>query len=204
MASLTALLFGATIAIAIGPIALLIINVAATAGLRAGLASGTGAAAADFSYALVAFLAGGAAVRLLLGHRHTLQIAASLLLIVFGAWLAARALREPNSRAGTLPNSLLHRPFASTYSLTVVNPLTIIAFAGFAPQLPLADSPALAVWYAACVALGSLAVQFALALGGGALGRALEQGRGLRIMNGLSGAGIAAFGFAGLVRPFTR
>jgi hypothetical protein len=49
MASLTALLFGATIAIAIGPIALLIINVAATAGLRPGLAAGSGAAAADFS-----------------------------------------------------------------------------------------------------------------------------------------------------------
>ena len=84
-----------------------------------------------------------------------------------------------------------------------MNPLTVILFAGFAPQLPLADSPALAAWYAACVALGSLAGQVAHALGGGALGRALQRGHGLRIVNGLSGAGIAAFGVAGLASPLT-
>jgi threonine/homoserine/homoserine lactone efflux protein len=152
---------------------------------------------------MMAFLAGSAAAGLLLDHRHGIQVAASLVLVGFGAWLAARALRRSASRARALPEALLSRPFTSTYTLTVVNPLTIIAFAGFAPQLPLADSPALAAWYASCVALGSLAVQSALALGGGALGRALEHGQGLRIMNALSGAGIAAFGIAGLAGPVT-
>lgn len=55
---LKTLVFGATLAIAIGPIGLLIIDHAARGGLRMGLSSALGAASGDLTYALVALAAG--------------------------------------------------------------------------------------------------------------------------------------------------
>jgi threonine/homoserine/homoserine lactone efflux protein len=200
MPELGALAFGATIAIAIGPIALLIINVAASAGLRSGLASAAGAAAADFSYALLTFFAGTAASRVLAEHRVAAQLMASMLLLGFGVWIAAGALRTGDLLSPPIPGSLLRHPFVSVYALTIANPLTIIAFAGFAPQLPLAGSATLAAWYATCVGFGSLAGQMTLAGGGSVLGRLLAKRGGLRLMSLASGVGIVAFGVAGLAR----
>jgi threonine/homoserine/homoserine lactone efflux protein len=55
---LTSFLFGITIAIAVGPITLLIVNNSINCGISNGIRSGAAAATADFTYALVAFLAG--------------------------------------------------------------------------------------------------------------------------------------------------
>jgi hypothetical protein len=54
MIFLHAFVFGVTLALAVGPIALLIIRYAAANGLRAGLASAGGAALADLTYATIA------------------------------------------------------------------------------------------------------------------------------------------------------
>lgn len=202
MASLTALLFGVTIAMAIGPIALLIVNASVSASFGIGIRSAFGAAAGDFTYALVAFLAGSFATRTIAGHRQILTVVASLVLVALGIWLAACALMETGEIRHTLPEAFLKRPLQTTYVLTLINPLTIVAFAGLASLFKLAGAPVLAVWYAFCAFLGSLGVQLALALGGAGLGRLLRNQRHLRFINFVSGAGIAAFGMVGLLREF--
>ncbi|MGE0029949.1 MAG: hypothetical protein AB7T20_02370 [Steroidobacteraceae bacterium] len=85
------------------------------------------------------------------------------------------------------------------FLLTLVNPMTIVVFAGFVPQLPLAGSLPAAVTLAIALAAGSYAVAFAVAAAGAVLGRALP-GRGWqRAINLAAAAGILAFGLTGLL-----
>jgi threonine/homoserine/homoserine lactone efflux protein len=200
MASFTALLLGATVAIAIGPIALLIVNASASAGLGTGVSSAFGAAIGDFTFALVAFLAGSLATSVLIAHKHVISMLGSLVLLAFGIWVILRALRGTIQVRQVLPQGFLARPLQTTYVLTLLNPLTILAFAGFAPLFNPVRAPELAIWHALCVGLGSLAVQLTLALGGAGLGRLLRIERSLQLLNFISGIGIAGFGIAGLLR----
>ncbi len=80
----------------------------------------------------------------------------------------------------------------------MLNPLTIVAFAGFAGQLPLAGSTLRAVVLALAVFLGSIVVQLFLALTGAQFGRRLTNPSVLRALNAASGIGIIAFGLVGL------
>jgi hypothetical protein len=80
MDELRALFFGATVAAAIGPIALLIIHNGMRHGLAAALASAAGVAAADFVYAVLAFTAGSQLASLLEHDRQTLALAAARLI----------------------------------------------------------------------------------------------------------------------------
>ena len=158
---LRSFLFGMTLAAAVGPIALLIVNCGISRGFRAAFAAGCGAAVADLLSAMLAFIAG-----------------AQLL-----AWLADK--QDGFRRLSSL-------------LLTLVNPLTVLVFVGFAGQLPLGSSVRTAAALALAVFAGSLMVQTVLALGGAALTRVLSNSRWQRLLNGLSGAAIAAFGLHGM------
>lgn len=204
MSSLTAFLFGITVALAIGPIALIIINASATAGANVGTRCAFGAAFADFTFAMVAFLAGSFVQRALVAHRPFISWFASLILICLGVWMAARARGQGNAVGASFPDVFRKHPLRATYVLTIVNPLTILAFVAFSPMLGQTLSPLRAIWYAVCVLLGSLIIQLGLAMGGAGLGRLLRSQWHLRLLNLLSGAGIALFGVAGLVREILR
>ena len=207
MPALKAFAFGVTMAIAIGPIALLIVQTAMSRGLRAGAFAGLGAGLADLTYGLVAFFAGHALTPTLEAHAGAIRAAASGVLVAFGLWMVYGALRRPNGAvaAGDPDDGAPSRapaagsPLFTTYALTIVNPMTVIAFLGFAPQLPLAGSAWRAAAYAFCLFAGSVCVQLLLALGGAGLGRLVKDRRWIRALNAASGLGIAAFGIAGLV-----
>lgn len=202
MPSFTAFLFGVTVAIAIGPIALLIVNASASTSLGTGVSSAIGAAVGDFTFALVAFLVGSLVVDVLVAHRYIVSILASLVLVAFGAWLAIHAVRRSPEKDRALPETFLRRSLQTTYVLTMLNPLTIVAFVGLAPLYNGVRSPLLAFWYALCAGVGSLSIQLLLALGGAGVGRVLRRRRNLRLLNFVSGVGIAAFGLAGLAHLF--
>jgi threonine/homoserine/homoserine lactone efflux protein len=196
---LRAFAFGFTIALAVGPIALLILNQAAAAGLGVGLRCALGAALADLTYALVAFLAGEAVAPALEAHRGPVRLLASAVLALFGlrmAWGGLRGLSAPAAAArAALPP---RRALAGTYLLTLVNPLTVVAFAGFAGQLTLSGSPWRALPHALALGLGSALVQVALALCGALLGSGpLRDPRRLAGLLLLSGVGVLAFAVAG-------
>ena len=78
--------------------------------------------------------------------------------------------------------------------------MTLVMFAGFVPQLPVAGSLAAAVGYALALAAGSAAVGVSFAAAGAALGRAMPGDRGRRAISLAAAAGIVGFGVYGLVK----
>lgn len=190
-----ALVFGMVLAGSIGPIALLIFGSAARRGFAAGCFAGLGAALADLVYALLAFSAGALLLPALEQHATAIRIASALLLTGLGVWML---LRRPAETAAAPAQQATHL-LLPVFLLTLVNPMTLVVFAGFVPQLPLAGSLPRAVTLAFALAAGSFAVAFAIAATGAALGAALP-GRGWqRAINLASATGIVAFGLAGFV-----
>ena len=202
MIFLRAVAFGVTLAIAIGPIALLIIRYAATEGFTAGLASACGAALADFTYAIVALSVGMVIAPVLNTYSAQIHSIAAIMLIVFGGWLAWSAIRPiPPNAYVTKPltrGQQRRTPFFTTYALTMANPLTVIAFLAFIGQLQSDASTAIRATAAMGLFLGSLSVQVALASGGAVLGRLATGRRSIQVLNVVSGTGIALFGMVGL------
>lgn len=197
MIFVTALLFGATLGVAVGPIALLITNTGLRYGAWAGVRAGLGAATADFFYALVAFTAGAALAPALDANREPIELGAALLLIGFGAWMLRGALTAQSApmEKGAAPG----RPFLTTLSLTIVNPLTVLLFMGFTAHLPTDPDTVTVLLAAACLFLGSLSMQMVFALGGAGLARVLKNPAVIRRLNIASALGIVAFGVAGLI-----
>lgn len=194
-----AFVFGAVVAGAIGPIALLVFGTAARQGFVAGAFAGLGAALADFLYALAAFSIGALVMPLVAAHEKTIAIGCALLLIGLGAFMLLRLARGGEEAAVPRPASQALMP---TFLLTIVNPMTLVVFAGIVPQLPVAGSFANAAALAFALAAGSAGVQLAIAGSGAALGRAMPGESGRRAVTAAAAAGIVAFGIYGLASAF--
>ncbi|MEX1993299.1 MAG: LysE family transporter [Steroidobacteraceae bacterium] len=189
------LAFGVILAGSIGPIALLIIATAARRGTAAGCFAGLGAALADFAYALLAFTTGALLLPLLDAHATAIRVACAALLIGLGLALLLRRADAAGAAPAPRPAAQALLP---TFLLTLVNPLTLVVFTGFVPQLPVAGSLPTAAWLAFALFLGSLSVQTALAIAGSLLGAALPGARWQRLISRASALGVLAFGLAGL------
>ncbi|HEY7741090.1 MAG TPA: LysE family transporter [Steroidobacteraceae bacterium] len=187
------LLFGAVLAGSIGPIALLIFGTAARRGFAAGVFAAAGAALADFAYALAAFSIGALVLPRLAAHQGAVRIASASLLVALGLLML---LRRPADAAA--PAQPAARMLLPVFLLTLVNPMTIVVFAGFVPQLPLAGSLPVAAWLAFGLGVGSLSVAVAVAGAGALLGAALPGPGWRRAISAVSAIGILAFGIAGL------
>lgn len=124
---LTGLLAGVAIAAPVGPIGLLCIRRSMVAGRGAGLATGLGAAAADGTYGL-AVATGIAASGLIAHYGDQMQIFGGVLLLLIGLNTARGFWRaRPNAVASSGGGRLISA-FASTYLLTLSNPMTMLAF----------------------------------------------------------------------------
>lgn len=187
------LLFGAVLAGSIGPIALLIFGTAARRGFAAGFFAAAGAALADLAYALTAFSIGALVLPLLAAHQAAVRITSASLLVALGVLMLLRRPAEAEAPAQPAVRMLL-----PVFLLTLVNPMTLVVFAGFVPQLPLAGSLPVAVWLALALGIGSLAVATAVAGAGALLGAALPGAGWRRAISAASALGILAFGIAGL------
>lgn len=192
-----AFVFGVIVSGTVGPIALLIFGTGARQGFATGALAALGAALADFLYALLAFLLGALVLPVLVEHRHAIDVACALLLIAFGAWMMISQLRQ--GPAPTAPTSGT-RVFLPVFLLTALNPMTLVIFAGFVPQLPVAGSPLVATGLALALGAGSVTVGAGFAAAGAALGKAMPGERGRRAVSLAAAAGILAFGILGLVR----
>jgi threonine/homoserine/homoserine lactone efflux protein len=198
---LRGLAMGFAIAAPVGPIGVLCIRRTLAQGRAAGLLSGLGAATADAFYSSVAAFGLTAISGLLVAQRTWLGLLGGIFLCYLGArtFLAAPA-REP---ARTPPGGLAGA-YASTLALTLANPLTILSFAAVFAGMGLgagAGSFGNAALLVLGVFLGSavwwLALSTGVSLLRGGLGVA-----GLRWVNRLSGAVIAAFGAAAILSVF--
>ncbi len=192
-----ALAFGVVVAAAIGPIALLIFETAARRGFVAGACAGLGAALADLAYALLALTMGALLLPPLAAHAFAVRIACALLLTALGATMLLRAGAEVAAGAPQPPRAAA-RALLPTFLLTLVNPMTLVVFAGFVPQLPVAGSLSAAGSLALALFAGSLLVQTALACAGAVLGALLPGARAQRGIRMAAAAGMLAFGLHGL------
>jgi arginine exporter protein ArgO len=168
--SLTAgIVAGLAVAVPLGAIGVLIIDLGVRGGFRPAFLAGLGTATADGLYAIVAAAAGLAVGAWLVPAERTIQLVAAGVLAAVGI-TGLLALRRPATRAPAPPAD--GRLVARFLALTAVNPTTAATFAGLMVALP-AVARAAAPGKAAFVvgAFGaSLAWQTTLA-GGGALMR---------------------------------
>jgi threonine/homoserine/homoserine lactone efflux protein len=188
-------LIGLSIAAPVGPIGVLCIRRSLTHGRTVGFVSGLGAATADAVYALIAALGLTALTRALVAHTAWLQLAGGAFMLGLGLSLLRAPPRPAESAAGARTSLLA--AFASTFALTLTNPMTILSFigifAGLGAETFSGGTAVLGVF------LGSAAWWLFLATAAGWFSGRLQRG-GLRVVNIASGVIIAGFGAAQIFR----
>jgi threonine/homoserine/homoserine lactone efflux protein len=190
-------LVGLIIAVPAGPVGVLCIRRTIFNGRLAGFVSGMGAATADAIFGIIAGFGLTFVSDLLLDYQEWLRLGGGVFLLLIGTRaLFAEPIADAKSQRD--PETLL-TDFASTFALTLTNPITILAFLAIFAGIGFTGDEAtlagaailvLGVW------LGSLLWWGALALGAGMLrhsfGRRhlvwINRGSGGILM--LSGAGL--------------
>ena len=194
---LRSLIIGFTIAMAVGPITLLVVRRTIEHGGIYGLISGLGVAAADATYGGVAAFGLAALTTFLMSVHVLLGLIGGAVIVLIGL----RTMRaRPIGPAQDVARPGLVGAFASIYALTMTNPLTIVLYAG--------------VFAAIGIGVGGSFIDAAIATAAILAGSALwwlvlcsvvawVRGRvsttALLWVNRLSGAGLVAFGVLALL-----
>jgi threonine/homoserine/homoserine lactone efflux protein len=197
MSYIQTFIFGITLAISIGPIAILILNQSINCGFKNGALCGIGAATADLTYAITAFTAGSLLLPLLERQKESIPIVSSVVLIVFSFWMIYSTLKKRCSGNNQKYTLACKWPFLTTYGLTIVNPLTIVVFAGYA-GLVSADGHGNSFIHALVIFIASFTIQILIALAGSKLARFFSNQRTLLYFNLASSVGIMVIGISKL------
>jgi len=187
---------GYGIAIPVGPVAVLIIELGVRRGFRLAAPAGLGAATADGLYALLAVLAGAAIAQLLEPITSALQVIAVVVLTVIalrGFWAALYHARIGIPEDAELP-ARPGRTYLRFLAITLLNPTTILYFAALILGRPeLGSGPAERTAFIVGAALASTSWQLFLAL----LGSLFHQRLPWQVQLGISILGNAVvLGFA--------
>jgi len=194
---LRGLIIGFSIAAPVGPIGVLCIRRTLADGRLHGLASGLGAASADAIYGSIAGFGLTAISGFLVAQGDWLRLIGGVFLVYLGA---RTFLTRPAERPAGAAGRGLASAYASTFALTLTNPVTILSFAAIFAGLGLAEREA---DYGAAVALvagvfsGSAAWWLLLSGGVSLFRRAFTPSR-MRWINRLSGAVLTGFGVLAL------
>ncbi|HUU54991.1 MAG TPA: LysE family transporter, partial [Armatimonadota bacterium] len=191
---LKGLAIGFSIAAPVGPISLLCIRRSLAHGRAAGLASGMGAAAADGIYGAVAAFGLTSVSGFLVAQQQLFGMVGGVLLVGLGAQIS---LSLPPAEGAGSNRVTLARAYASTFVLTLSNPVTILMFAAIFAGLGIAAAADVgsAALLTAGVFLGSAVWWVILSAGVGA-SKSRFSPRTLVWVNRISGAVIAGFGIA--------
>lgn len=123
------LIAGYGIAIPVGAVAILIVNMGMRCGFKIGFSAGAGAAAADVIYATIAVVTGTALVYLFAPIAPWLRIISGLLLLGMGIWGLWKGLKHAKRDSKTAEVCGAVQMFGQFLGITIVNPLTIVYFA---------------------------------------------------------------------------
>ena len=191
------MIIGLTLAVPVGPIALLCIQRAVTDGRLHGIVSGLGVATADSFYAAVTILGLTAISGLIIANQFSLRLAAGLVLIFVGIriFFSIPALMSVKTEHETY-----FKDYLSMVAITIANPLTLIFFIAILPGFGVVfyeNSVLTASEFVGGVFLGSTLWWIIIC---GAIGsvRSLISADHLRQINRISGLLIVCFG-AGLL-----
>jgi threonine/homoserine/homoserine lactone efflux protein len=122
---LKGLALGFSIAAPVGPIGVLCIRRTLAEGRAAGMLTGMGAATADAIYGCIAAFGLTAVSALLVSHVFYLRLVGGLFLCSLGI---KTLLAQPNTNSALASSRGLAGAYASTFALTLSNPMTILAF----------------------------------------------------------------------------
>jgi arginine exporter protein ArgO len=139
-AFLTGVLAGYGIAIPVGAIAILIVEVGIRCGFRCAFFAGAGAASADSLYAGLAVIGGAALAELVESVDQPLRIISAFVLAAIAVAGLRRVRRKQRPIEISFPD---RRELAGTYArfvgLTVINPTTVVYFAAVIVGLGVAN-----------------------------------------------------------------
>jgi len=168
---------GYGIAIPVGAIALLIVQVGVKCGFRCAFMAGAGAATADLVYAGLAVVGGAALARVIDSAGSAFRILSGIVLVVIAVVGLRRATRPVETIDVVMPNrSELAGTYARFVGLTIINPTTIIYFAAVVVGLGVASELTAAggVAFALGAFLASLSWQTLLAVVGASAGKRMS------------------------------
>jgi threonine/homoserine/homoserine lactone efflux protein len=191
-------LIGLSIAAPVGPIGVLCIRRTLAEGRLAGLVSGLGAATADALYGCIAGFGLTVISSLLVSQQAWLRLVGGLFLGYLGV---KTLLARPAQQAAAVKDRSLLGTYASTFLLTLTNPMTILSFAAIFAGLGLGQTHGDYVSAGLLVLgvfLGS-ATWWLLLSGSVGVFRAKFPATGLLWVNRISGIIILGFGVVALV-----
>jgi len=196
---LKGLIIGFAIAAPVGPIGVLCIQRSLHDGFNVGLMTGIGAALADGTYGLIAGFGLTAISSLLISHQFWIRTIGGLFLLYLGTKIFLTPPRERSAMRNS-DRSPWHA-CATTYFLTVTNPMTILSFVAIFAGLGLGSTSINyidAIFLVAGITLGS-ATWWLLLSGGVAYVLHKRMGPAfMRIINWISGGIILIFGLMAL------
>ena len=193
---------GLAISVPVGPIGVLCIQRTLAGGRIVGLVSGLGAATADAIYAAVAVLGLAFISEILIGQQALLRLIGGGILILLGIRIL---LSRPPDKSSPEERSSLAGVYASTFILTLTNPLTILFVAAIFVGIGAATTSASLLSGTTLVLgvfLGSTLWWFLLS-GGVSLLRDRVTPRAMMWVNWVSGTIIALFGASALIVSLT-
>ena len=195
---LRGLIIGFSIAAPVGPIGVLCIRRTLTEGRLSGLVSGLGAATADSIYACIAGFGLVFISNFLVSQQFWLRLIGGAFLCYLGikTLLAKPAEQEPSVKGNGIIGN-----YASTFFLTLTNPMTIISFMAIFAGLGLASTSS-NYMSAGILVLGVFmgsALWWLFLCGGIGLFREKFNRRGLNWVNKISGIIIMGFGLFALL-----
>jgi len=124
------MIIGLTLAVPVGPIALLCIQRAIADGRLHGIISGIGVATADSFYAGVTFFGLTAISGLFIAYQFSLRLAAGLVLILVGIRIF---LTIPAPLSVKTEHETYFKDYLSMVAIAIANPLTLIFFVAILP-----------------------------------------------------------------------
>ena len=195
-------ILGFSIAAPVGPIGVLCIRRSISSGRWIGLATGLGAATADAIYGAIAAFGLTGVSAFLVGQHFWLGLIGGLFL----CWLGVRTFSgRPAERGTSEREASAFASYASTFVLTITNPMTILAFVAMFAGLGLG---AAADWTGAAalvsgVFLGSAVWWMILSGVAGLLRERMTPGK-MGWVNRASGVVITAFGAYALASVIVR
>jgi threonine/homoserine/homoserine lactone efflux protein len=191
---------GFSIAAPVGPIGLLCIRRSLAEGRWVGLFTGLGAATADAVYGGMAGFGLTAVSSVVVAYRVWLALFGGLFLCYLGV---RTFISAPAKDGASSPRSGFASAYASTFLLTLTNPMTILSFVAIFAGLGLASGADYrgATLLVAGVFAGS-AVWWLTLSSGTAVLRTRLSGGGMRLVNHVSGAMILAFGIYAIATAF--
>ena len=128
-AFLSGVIAGYGLAIPLGPIAILILELGLRRGFWVALSAGAGGASADLIYATIAALAGTFLVSILAPFASILRVGSALGLIAIGAWLLYHGRNPPDgTRKSRFDATSCPQTYGMVLGLTILNPITVTYF----------------------------------------------------------------------------